>query len=116
MKLPQGGVSPLAISLMLTCYWSPNPGKERADAWSTPAGSEIKAWLIAQGLIDAETWRATERGKAWVGFICATPVPVAKWELPEWWPPVTAVVEKVPPVINLGHRLYKVEPVDGDAA
>jgi hypothetical protein len=83
MSIHEGAVSPFAVSLMLTCYWSPEPVTERAQEWSTEAGVEITAWLAAQGLIDPKTYRATERGKAWVEFICATPLPVAKWTLPE---------------------------------
>jgi hypothetical protein len=83
MSIHEGAVSPFAVSLMLTCYWSPEPVTERAQDWSTEAGVEINAWLVAQGLIDPKTWRATERGKAWVEFICATPLPFAKWTLPE---------------------------------
>jgi hypothetical protein len=92
MKLPEGGVSPLAINIMLACYVYPDPAKEVGQTWFSHAGSEIRAWLIENDLIqDGDMFRATERGKAWVEFICATPVPVAQWRLPQRDPGLAAV-------------------------
>lgn len=82
-------VSPLTIQIMFACFCTPEPSAWFEPAqWSSKAGIEVKCWLLERGLITGddgiphEEPRATDRGKAWVGFICSTPLPVAHWVLP----------------------------------
>lgn len=76
------GVSPLAIAIMLACYVTPEPAQLVGTTWASPSGVQVRQWPRRNDLID-DRWRATERGKAWVKFICATPMPVATWTMPE---------------------------------
>lgn len=82
-------VSPLAVRIMLACYYSPDPAREVGVPWASQAGTEIRTWLLNEGLIANDTSLATERGKAWVEFLLQTPLPVAKWTLPERSPAVS---------------------------
>lgn len=72
---------PIKISFMLACYVSPEPHRYVLGAWDSEAGIETRQWLRDNGLID-ESDRATDKGEAWVQFICDTPLPVAKWVMP----------------------------------
>lgn len=75
-------VSPLCIKLMFACYVTPEPAIYFGADWNSPAASECRRWLQENGLI-TDKYEATERGKAWVEFICATPLPQQSWILPE---------------------------------
>ena len=76
------GVAPLCISMMIACYVSPDPRSEVGEGvWASQAGDEVRRWLLDNGLIDANA-RATERGEAWIRFICETPLPVHVWQRP----------------------------------
>lgn len=77
-------VSPLTIQIMLACFCTPEPSAWfEAEQWTSRAAIDARAWLCTNGLItQAEEPRATDKGKAWVGFICATPLPVPQWVLP----------------------------------
>ena len=76
-------LSPLTISFMLACYYSADPEANVGDArWNSSAGVSVRMWLEQHGLIDDKN-RATDRGKAWVRFICQTPLPEQAWRLPE---------------------------------
>lgn len=72
---------PIKISFMLACYVSPEPHRYTLGDWNSEAGIETRQWLLENGLID-ENNRSTEKGDAWVAFICDTPLPVAKWCMP----------------------------------
>ena len=75
--------SPLQIIIMLICYYSPKPVSEiDVSRWHSQAADEIREQLRRDGLID-DSNRATERGRAWVDYICRTPLPVQSWILPE---------------------------------
>ncbi len=75
--------SPMLIRIMLACYYSPDPENEIGlGSWTSEVGQSVREWLMARELID-DSYRATDRGKAWVEFICETPLPEAKWILPE---------------------------------
>ena len=68
---------------MLACYVSPlNIGNHALGEWNSPAGITSRRWLYENGLIDGDE-RATDKGRAWVNHICATPLPVGSWVLPE---------------------------------
>jgi hypothetical protein len=77
-------LAPITIIYMLACYTSPKPEEEVGgpSVWNSEAGRETRNWLRDNGLV-GEDWRATEKGIAWVQFICETPLPVSKWVLPE---------------------------------
>jgi hypothetical protein len=77
------GVAPIAVNFMLACYVTPIPAEHLGHAvWNSGAGLETRKWLQDNGLINEDN-RATKRGEAWVEYICATPLPVARWGLPE---------------------------------
>lgn len=79
----QGEVSPLTISIMFACYVSSNPREALGfGRWESPAAGHARIWLRDQFLIDDDN-RATERGKAWIRFICQTPLPEQAWRLPD---------------------------------
>jgi hypothetical protein len=79
--------APITIKFMLVCYTSPLPAEEIGEnEWNSPAGREATEWLFEKGLVEGSSrnsLRATEKGEAWVKFICETPLPVQKWELPK---------------------------------
>lgn len=75
--------SPLQIIIMLTCYYSPEPASEvGVERWHSKAADDIREQLRKDGLID-DFNAVTERGRAWVEYICRTPLPVQSWILPE---------------------------------
>jgi len=75
-------IAPIHISIMLACYVSPDPnGIVGAAVWTSRAGDDAKQWLLEEDLIDINS-RATERGEAWVRFICETPLPIKVWQRP----------------------------------
>jgi hypothetical protein len=75
-------MAPITINFMLACYTSASPPAQLSEGqWNSPSGQEARAWLRDNGLVD-NSYNATERGKAWVQFICSTPLPVAVWTLP----------------------------------
>jgi len=76
--------SPLKIEIMFECYCaSAEPGRNMLpNIWASEAATRVRNELKAEGLID-EDMQATERGKAWVDFICATPLPEMVWVLPK---------------------------------
>jgi hypothetical protein len=75
--------SPLLIEIMLACHCRPNPAEALGPTWETETAAEIRSWLIDNDLIDPGTFRSTEKGAAWVKFICETPLPTLKWEMGE---------------------------------
>ena len=78
--------APIYVSFMLAVHTSANPAAQLGQAhWSSPAGHEVREWLIDNNLMVEHPggYRATERGQAWVKFICSTPLPEAQWVLPK---------------------------------
>lgn len=76
-------MAPITIKIMLACHCSAAPELQLgAEQWNSFAGLEARTWLLESGLIDSDN-RSTPKGKAWVQFICSTPLPVATWALPE---------------------------------
>jgi hypothetical protein len=76
-------LAPIHINFMLVCYFSAEPEQALGKYhWDSMAGREARLWLHKNELIDSYN-RSTERGRAWVDFICETPLPEAKWVMPE---------------------------------
>lgn len=75
-------VSPLTIKIMLACYYAADPADHVGDTWESQAGRGIRDWLERRELIGPDN-KATERGKAWVDYICETPLPEMAWVRPE---------------------------------
>lgn len=72
-------VAPIVIDFMLACHVSPNPAAEVGEnTWNSQAGISTRHWLRDNNLIDNDE-RATDRGSAWVSFICETPLPEHRW-------------------------------------
>ena len=76
------GVSPFCIKMMIACCVTPEPAEYFGNGWDSQAGEECRTWLKECDLI-TDDHQATERGKAWVDFICSTPLPQQVWILPE---------------------------------
>lgn len=75
-------VSPLCLRIMLACHVSPDPKSVISErVWNSSAGIEIRQWLLNNTLINGN-YQPTPRGKAWVQFLCETPLPVATWKRP----------------------------------
>lgn len=81
-------VSPLTIRIMFAIHCVPSRTEQfvPSSEWNSDAGCEARQWLLENNLItndDGENgYRATERGKAWIAYICATPLPIPQWVLP----------------------------------
>lgn len=76
-------VSPLTIKIMLACYTSPDPEEEiGSHIWNSESGASARNWLKSDALIDLNH-RPSGKGEAWVEFICDTPIPVLRYQLPE---------------------------------
>lgn len=76
-------LTPMQLMWCLTFYVSPEPVEELGwDHFNSPAGRDTLAWMKAEKLID-DNGESTERLKAFVGFLCETPLPVMKWVRPE---------------------------------
>jgi hypothetical protein len=74
---------PMAIVFMIVCHAYGDPEKYLGkDHWNSSAGIHWRSWLLENDLIDAAN-KSTDRGKAWVDFIRATPLPEKCWKLPE---------------------------------
>lgn len=83
-SIPDGFIrSPLLIETMLVCHCMADPADHYGSRWNSVPAQQARVWLIANELIDAETLRSTEKGAAWVKFICDTPLPKLKWEMGE---------------------------------
>lgn len=72
-------VTPLAIEMMMRFA-------TQVDAFSieqrtAEACLETRTWFTENGLIEFNQWDApaTEKGRAWLTMICATPLPKQKW-------------------------------------
>ena len=75
-------MAPITINFMLACYCSGDPeGNLGSHHWNSSAGQEARKWLRENNLIKDDN-RPTDRGKAWVHFICETPLPVSVWVRP----------------------------------
>lgn len=76
-------LAPIYIKFMLACYVGTNPHEQLGErCWNSSAGNDVRDYLQFHGLIDGEN-RPTDRGKAWVDFICSTPLPEVSWTLPK---------------------------------
>jgi hypothetical protein len=65
-------MTPLGIQIMLQCYCSAEPWANMPPRiWNSPAADATRVVLVTLGLIDAETLRATAKGKAYVDALCA---------------------------------------------
>ena len=82
-------MTPLQIKMMLHYYACTNPYAEHEPFHAkAPAVVEQREWLVADGLLKVEpsidaTFVITERGRAYVDFLCGMPLPISKWIMPE---------------------------------
>ncbi|WP_333793337.1 hypothetical protein [Hyphomicrobium sp.] len=77
-------ISPLTIQVLIECVCSDKPGSNIPESvWRDPEAHYARSLLRCHGLIDGPDYHATARGKAWLSFICQTPLPVQEWVLPE---------------------------------
>lgn len=77
-------VSPLTIQIAIAIHVShewPEQFFPGQSWWSEPAKA-AREWLRDNGMVSAEG-APTDKLAAWVSFICATPLPVQEWRLPE---------------------------------
>ena len=80
-------MTPLHLEFCLAFHWSPEPYRVLDVTYDSPAGKEIKAWMIAEKLIeDGEndtTWgQPTQRLRVFIEHLCAQPLPVQQWVMP----------------------------------
>ena len=72
-------MTPVAIELLLKCYYSPAP----LEGLEYPAQREVVENFIADGLIvpgkESNCYTVTDRGNAHVYQLCNLPYPVAVW-------------------------------------
>lgn len=74
-------LSPLAIKIILHCHTTPEP---LHDVF-TPVAQEIIGDFVENGLLEpavGSTYTTTERGRAFVAMLCATPFPEQVWRNP----------------------------------
>ncbi len=81
-------VSPLTIRIMFAIYCAPNDVEQFVpeNQWLSGAGDEARTYLLSNELVKRDEnsiLRATDRGKAWVQYICETPFPIPVWKMPE---------------------------------
>lgn len=86
-------MAPIHITFMLACHCSPDPEENLGHAhWNSPAGYSTREWLVNNELLEpiytdptapGNKYTVTDRGRAWVEFICSTPLPVIEWRLPD---------------------------------
>lgn len=81
---------PGLINFIIAIYVHSDPIEAlSATHWDSSFGREARSWLIEHDLIkvnDQNKYEVTERGAAWIRFIYETPLPEAKWTLPERTP------------------------------
>lgn len=78
-------LAPIHITFMIAFYTrGENAIDEIGEAcWHSQKGLEVRRFLIDEGLIDSDNGHVTDRGEAWVDFICSTPLPEMSWTLPK---------------------------------
>lgn len=67
-------LTPLHISIMISCVVSRTPWKNMGAVWSSEAGCECRDYLSDHGLI-GDAGQPTERGKRWVSDLLSVPFP-----------------------------------------
>lgn len=78
------GVSPLTIQIAFACSYSEDPAVNlMPGTLECEPGRQAVAWMVENGLLtDSYAKKPTTKLRAWVAFICATPLPVQEWRLP----------------------------------
>ena len=74
-------MSPLTLQFCLAFYCLVDPRDALGNSYDSPAGKYVKAWMIAEGLIESgsDNWgKPTERLKAFVEHLGAQELPVAE--------------------------------------
>jgi len=73
-------ITPCHLEILMHYYVSPTVYPQH-DA---PAVIEYTQWLVDNGVLESHLdgesgYEVTEKGKAWIDLILATPMPVMKW-------------------------------------
>lgn len=79
-------MTPLHLQFCIAFAGSKEPMHMLGNSYDSPAGKNVKAWMIAEGLIlDGEKdWGTpTTRLYVFVEHLCQQPLPVSKWVMPE---------------------------------
>lgn len=74
--------TPIKLKFALVHYYSADPSGELDDQYWSEAGIETRKWLKDEGLVD-DRGAATERLVVWIKHLCAQPLPVQTWKMPE---------------------------------
>lgn len=75
-------LAPCHIQFLLACHVSGNPPKYLGiDYWNSSTGETVRRWLVENNLVD-HNYEITDRGRAYIEFICETPMPICKWVRP----------------------------------
>jgi hypothetical protein len=87
-------VTPLMMKMALAHYATLEP--ERffpPDTWNSAPAAEARRWLINSDLVDTDL-RPTEKMRAWMERVLATPLPVAETR---WVFPGESLITMAPP-------------------
>lgn len=81
-------MTPLELKILLEYYLGNNPGEKMdIEFWHSERSQEARQKFLDEDVLVYQDHAAeiTEKGKAWVEYILATPMPVetTRWILPE---------------------------------
>ena len=76
-------MTPLQIQLAIAVGVSGAPEQYfTSSTWRSEAMRDAKEWLVSEGLAiktEAKSFQSTEKLNAYIDYLCAMPLPVAKW-------------------------------------
>lgn len=77
-------MTPFAIGILM--HYATTLGDHPVVFDNPPIWDSTRKWFLENDLLvdgrPQTAWKATERCKAYVDFLCAVPLPVAQWVLP----------------------------------
>lgn len=89
-------MSPLALHMFLDAATSAGPVRDYPNNNGMPVHTECMDMLEEMGLVqtsggpfESRIYTPTEKGRAYLQFLCSLPLPVSNWTLPGPWNPST---------------------------
>ena len=80
-------MTPFEIEILLHYHVSTAPHRVEHDI--VPIWPVTREWFFAEGLLEqfasmnGGSYRTTERGKAWIDYVCNLPLPEKSWKMPK---------------------------------
>ena len=73
-------MSPLAVERLIFCCTRAPEAGEYQNIGREPQ-QEIQGWFIRDGVVEwtGKSYRATDKGRAWLNMMCSTPQPKMQW-------------------------------------